>query len=118
MGDCRLCSLVFCHVGSAQILEFSFTDFPGTLLMSALGQDVGFGTNKDSPEHVYLPLIRTHSSPDQPCGEEACLGGFPQASERLSKANVEIWFSCVNECLELSECGISKRVTNVQNVGD
>jgi hypothetical protein len=22
MGDCRLCSLVCCHVGSAQILEF------------------------------------------------------------------------------------------------
>jgi hypothetical protein len=90
MGDCRLCSLVFCHVDSAQILEFSFADFPGTLLLSALGPDVEFRMDKDSPGHDYLPLIRTHLNPDRPFSKEAYLRGFPQAVERLSKPNVEI----------------------------
>jgi hypothetical protein len=29
IGDCRLCSLIFCHAHSAQILEFSRLACPG-----------------------------------------------------------------------------------------
>jgi hypothetical protein len=39
---------------------------------------------------VHWPLKRAELRPAQPCGNEAFPERFPQASARLSKANVEI----------------------------
>jgi hypothetical protein len=40
MGDCRLCSLVYCHAHSAQILEFPHWLAPGASA-ERLGAEMG-----------------------------------------------------------------------------
>jgi hypothetical protein len=96
MGDCRLCSLVCCHVSSAQILELShwlpldasaerrqaemgFPDWTEVLRKCSLTAEEGQNCN-------LLSRSAMKHSPKE----------FPQTSERLSRPNLGILFFCVN----------------------
>jgi hypothetical protein len=88
MGDSRPNSLVFCHAHSAQILEFRRWP-PLDASAGALGRD------EEKPEGIlilrqlFIAAEEGKMRPFQPCGNETFPKKFPQASTRLSKANLE-----------------------------
>jgi hypothetical protein len=61
-----------------------------TLLEERFGRRWEAGMDRGPPAIVHWPLKGTKLRPAQPYGNEAFRKRFPQASARLSKANVEI----------------------------
>jgi hypothetical protein len=117
MGDSRPNSLVFCHAHSAQIPEFSRLANPGRLYRAIWGRDKKAGKDFHPLAIVHWPLKGAKFRPFQPCGNEAFLKKFPQVSTRLSKTNLERWFSCVNLPRRLSASALSNPWTSADNEG-
>jgi hypothetical protein len=72
---------------------------------------------ESAPATLHWPLTKAGLRSAQPSGNETLRKRFPQASARLSKANVEIRFSCVNNSRWISNPALSIRRSSAENEG-
>jgi transcriptional regulator with XRE-family HTH domain len=75
------------------------------------------GTRRLSGNCSYASERGQKFDPFQPCGNETILKNFPQANTRLSKANLETCFSCVNRPRQFSAYLLFNLHTSVENEG-
>lgn len=83
MWDCRLCSLVFGHAHSAQILEFSRLACSERFSLAFMNAS-GHRNKPKSSGNCSLAAERDRIAPAQPSGNEGFRERFPQANGGFS----------------------------------